>query len=135
MSAQLPHEYTVDLQGRVIVDFIGHYEHLAQDFGTICQHIGIRTPALPHLRRASDRGDYRRYDDDRLAEMVTQHSGGDLDLLGHRFDPNDTGAAATPGPYGLVALGQSPQAWSCVQAVAEPAAAFVSGVPLPDTIW
>lgn len=96
-SAELQHEYIVDLQGRVIVDFIGRYERLAQDFDTICQRIGIRTPDLPHLRRACEREDYRRYYDDRLAEMVAQHYRRDLDLLGYRFDPTDTGAAATPG--------------------------------------
>ena len=89
MSAELQHEYTVDLQRRGVVDFIGRYERLAQDFDTICQRIGIRTPELPHLRRASEREDYRRYYDDRLAEMVAQHYRRDLDLLAYSFDPTD----------------------------------------------
>ncbi|WP_019022752.1 sulfotransferase family 2 domain-containing protein [Thioalkalivibrio sp. ALE23] len=85
-SAELQHEYIVDLQGRVIVDFIGRYENLHEDFATICQRIGIPTPELPHLRRASERDDYRSYYDDTLAEMVAQHYRRDLDLLGYEFD-------------------------------------------------
>ncbi|WP_019589088.1 MULTISPECIES: sulfotransferase family 2 domain-containing protein [unclassified Thioalkalivibrio] len=85
-SAELQHEYIVDLQGRVIVDFIGRYENLHEDFATICQRIGIPTPELPHLRRASERDDYRSYYDDTLAEMVARHYRRDLDLLGYEFD-------------------------------------------------
>ncbi len=89
-SAELQHEYIVDLQGRVIVDFIGRYESLEEDFDTICQRIGISTPHLPHLRKAREREDYRTYYDDSLAEMVAEHYRRDLDVLGYTFDsPGD----------------------------------------------
>ena len=91
-SAELQHEYIVDLQGEVIVDFIGRYEHLQRDFQTICERIGIPTPELPHLRRADERGDYRRYYDDTLAEMVARHYHRDLEVLGYTFDPPHTDA-------------------------------------------
>lgn len=86
-SAELQHEYIVDLQGRVIVDFIGRYETLEQDFDTICQRIGIPTPQLPHLRKAGERKDYRAYYDDSLVDMVAEHYRRDLDVLGYTFDP------------------------------------------------
>jgi len=86
-SAELQHEYIVDLQGRVIVDFIGRYEQLEADFAHICRRIGIPTPALPHLRRASERDDYRRYYTDDLAEIVARHYQRDLEVLGYTFDP------------------------------------------------
>lgn len=90
-SAELQHEYIVDLQGRVIVDFIGRYERLHEDFHTICRRIGVPTPELPHLRRADERTDYRRYYTDALAEQVAHHYARDLDVLGYRFDlqPSD----------------------------------------------
>lgn len=86
-SAELQHEYIVDLQGRVIVDFIGRYEQLVADFDHICHRIGISRPALPHLRRASERDDYRRYYTDELADMVARHYRRDLELLDYTFDP------------------------------------------------
>lgn len=85
-SAELQHEYIVDLQGQIIVDFIGRYERLAQDFATICRRIGISPPSLPHLRRAADRDDYRRYYTDELAELVAAHYQRDVEILGYRFD-------------------------------------------------
>lgn len=85
-SAELQHEYIVDLQGRVIVDFIGRYERLDEDFETICRRIGIANPGLPHLRRADERGDYRRYYSDELVDLVAEHYRRDLEVLGYRFE-------------------------------------------------
>ncbi|MEX0732349.1 MAG: sulfotransferase family 2 domain-containing protein [Aquisalimonadaceae bacterium] len=87
ISAELQHEYITDLRGNVIVDFIGRYENLAEDFHAICQRIGIPTPELPHLRKATDRKDYRSYYTDALAEMVASHYHRDLEILHYTFDP------------------------------------------------
>ncbi|MCC5811259.1 MAG: sulfotransferase family 2 domain-containing protein [Ectothiorhodospiraceae bacterium] len=87
ISAERQHEYIVDLQGNVIVDFIGRYENLQADFDAICQRIGVARIALPHLRKANDRKDYRDYYSDALAELVADHYRRDLDILGYRFDP------------------------------------------------
>ncbi|MFO8033193.1 MAG: sulfotransferase family 2 domain-containing protein, partial [Desulfohalobiaceae bacterium] len=67
ISAELQHEYIVDLQGQVIVDFICRYESLEEGFQTACSRIGIPAPRLPHLRKAQDRQDYRSYYTDDLA--------------------------------------------------------------------
>ncbi|MDN3516815.1 sulfotransferase family 2 domain-containing protein [Aquisalimonas lutea] len=93
ISAERQHEYLVNLRGELIVDFIGRYERLQADFNRICEHIGVTAPALPHLRRADDREDYRRYYTDELAELVARHYQRDLDLLGYRFDPPETASA------------------------------------------
>ncbi len=86
ISAELQHEYIVDLQGEVIVDFIGRYESLEADFQKICSHISIPTPKLPHLRKAQDRKDYRSYYTDDLAELVAKHYERDLELLSYSFE-------------------------------------------------
>ena len=44
-------DYLVDLKGNLIVDFIGKYETLQQDFTHCCQVIDIPTIELPHRRR------------------------------------------------------------------------------------
>jgi len=99
ISAELQHEYILDLQGRIIVDFIARHESLQEDFRTACEHIGIPTPRLPHLRKAEDRDDYRRYYTDELAELVAGHYRRDLEVLGYTFD-GATGetAASEPSP-------------------------------------
>ena len=89
-SIELQSDYCVDLHRRVIVDRIGRYENLAEDFADICRHIGIRCPDLPHRRQARDRQkDYRRYYNDALAELVAERFAEDIRLFGYSFDPLD----------------------------------------------
>jgi hypothetical protein len=87
-SIQLQSDYLVDLHGRIIVDYIGHYERLSEDFAAVCSRIGLRGLSLPHERRAADRDrDYRRYYSDETAELVARHFSRDIEVLGYRFDP------------------------------------------------
>lgn len=89
-SIDLQADYVIDLHGKVIVDFIGRYESLAEDFGEACRRIAIRCPALPHKRKAADRQrDYRRYYNDALAERVAQYFQRDIELFGYAFDDPD----------------------------------------------
>jgi hypothetical protein len=86
-SIELQSDYLVDLHGKVIVDFIGRYERLHEDFAEACKRIGIATPQLPHRREAKDRKkDYRSYYDDALAELVAEHFRRDIELLDYRFE-------------------------------------------------
>jgi hypothetical protein len=99
ISAELQHEYILDLQGRIIVDFIARHENLQEDFRTACGRIGIAAPRLPHLRKAEDRDDYRRYYTDELAELVAGHYRRDLEVLGYTFDgTSDETVEPEPSP-------------------------------------
>jgi len=86
ISRELQSDYLVDLHGNIIVDFIGHYERLQEDFDTVCERIGIARMELPHARRAVDRDDYRQYYDDTTAALVAEHYAADIERLGYRFD-------------------------------------------------
>jgi hypothetical protein len=84
-SIELQTDYLIDLKGRIIVDFIGHYENLQGDFDTASRKIGIEPIPLPHKRKATDRSDYRKYYTDETAEMVADHFKRDIELLGYEF--------------------------------------------------
>jgi len=84
-SIELQSDYLVDLHGKVIIDFIGHYENLQEDFNHVCQTIGIEPFQLPHKRKATDRSDFRHYYSDETAELVAKHFQRDIELLGYRF--------------------------------------------------
>jgi hypothetical protein len=89
-SIELQTDYLVDLHGELVVDFIGRYERLEDDFAEVCRHIGIPRPSLAHKRKATDRErDYRGYYSDETAEMVARHFKRDIDLLGYQFDSGD----------------------------------------------
>ena len=40
-SIELQSDYLIDLRGRVIVDFLGRYERLQEDFDEVCRRIGL----------------------------------------------------------------------------------------------
>jgi len=87
MSTELQSDYLIDLHGTNIVDYVGRYEFLLEDFEAACRKIGIRCPKLPHRRRADDRSkDYRSYFDDASAELVANHYRPDLERFGYRYD-------------------------------------------------
>lgn len=68
----------------VIVDFVGRFETLDDDFETVCQQMGIDV-ALPHTNQTRHR-DYREHYDDKLAEIVGEHWRQDVSLFGYEFD-------------------------------------------------
>lgn len=85
-SIEQQSDYLIDLHGKLLTDFIGRYENLLDDFNSICGHIGIKPPALPHRRKATDRDkDYRSYYTDALAAKVAAHFQQDIELLGYNF--------------------------------------------------
>lgn len=87
-SIELQSDYLIDLHGQVVVDLIGRYERLEEDFAEVCRRIGITRPALPHQRQATDREkDYRSYYTDETAALVAERFRRDVELLGYRFDP------------------------------------------------
>jgi hypothetical protein len=85
-SITLQNDYLVDLHGKRIVDFIGRYETLEQDYGQVCARVGIPYRQLPHKRKATDRDDYRRYYNERTIELVARHFRADVEELGYTFD-------------------------------------------------
>ncbi len=84
-SIELQSDYLIDLHGHVVVDFIGHYETLQEDFNEACRHVGIKPFDLPHKRKAKDRSDYRKYYSDETTKMVARHFERDIDILKYTF--------------------------------------------------
>jgi len=84
-SIELQCNYLIDLEGNIIVDYIGRYEHLTDDFREICKRICIQMPKLPHKRRAEGRGNYQGYYNDKTAQMVAEYFKKDIEMFGYSF--------------------------------------------------
>jgi hypothetical protein len=48
-------EMLYDDNGRLMVDFVGKFEHLQRDFTTVCEHLGFSDCALPHINSSDKR--------------------------------------------------------------------------------
>jgi hypothetical protein len=66
------------------VDFVGHYETLAQDFAHVCHQLGIAA-ALPHLNRSTHH-EYRADYTARSWQLVAEHFATDIQLFGYTAD-------------------------------------------------
>ncbi len=94
-SRQLQAHYITEFSGRIIVDFVGRYERLHEDFREACRLGGIPQIKLPHKRQSARRSkDYRVYYDDVTAQLVADHYATDIELFGYSFD--DFGKSMEP---------------------------------------
>jgi hypothetical protein len=86
-SRQIQSHYIVDYEGRSLVDFVGRFERLHEDFEEACRLGGIPQVRLPHKRHSKERKrDYRTYYDDVTAELVAGHYSQDIRFFGYSFD-------------------------------------------------
>lgn len=86
-SISLQSDYLVGLHGEILVDFIGRYETIQQDFAAVCHQLQLPPMPLASRRRAIDREkDYRKYYDTASAELVAEHFKPDIEMFGYSFD-------------------------------------------------
>jgi hypothetical protein len=78
-------DWITNERGEVMVDFVGRFERLADDFREVYARGALAGAALPHLKQ-SVRGDYRKLYSDEAAEIVGRWFAKDLDLFGYRFE-------------------------------------------------
>lgn len=77
-------EWVADEQGKILVDFIGRFERLHDDFDEVCRRIG-RSATLPHVKSTGSR-DYRPLYDDRSVEIITERFADDVERFRYSFE-------------------------------------------------
>lgn len=77
------HGFLTDRRGTLLVDFIGRFETLDEDFEKVRDRLRVSVE-LPHLL-PSRRLPYREYYDSRLADLVAARYRKDIELFGYSF--------------------------------------------------
>jgi len=81
------HLHLCDPTGRILVNFVGRFENLQQDFQTICSKIGLESE-LPHKfpgEVETDSTNYRDYYDAETRDLVAQTHERDIEIFGYSF--------------------------------------------------
>jgi chondroitin 4-sulfotransferase 11 len=77
-------DWISDAEGNRIVDFVGRFENIEEDFATICRRIGHPGLRLPH-ENASVRGDYQNYYRNGDAQIIADWYRKDIEEFGYSF--------------------------------------------------
>jgi hypothetical protein len=89
IGRQRPH--LTDRNGRLLMNFVGRFENLQQDFQYVAQRLQIATK-LPHTNRSKGR-DYREYYTPRTRNWVQDAYGDEIAALGYDFEGTQRRAA------------------------------------------
>ena len=76
-------QWLVDERGEMLVDFVGRFENLAQDFEHICERLSL-SASLGHAKPSS-RGGYREYYDPVSEALIGDCFAEDLEAFGYSF--------------------------------------------------
>jgi len=73
--------------GTLLVDYIGRFESLQNDFNVVCEKIGIPKTKLPHINKspASVSPAYQDYYDEESMEFVAQFYQKDIEMFDYNF--------------------------------------------------
>ena len=74
-----------DKSGNRLVNNVGRFEHLAEDFQAICDEIGIEA-SLPHLNASKRQRDWRSYYTDETRALVEDLFRCDIEAFGYSWD-------------------------------------------------
>ena len=77
-------DFIYSSEGELLVDFVGRFENLEQDFTEICQRIGIPSIQLPRIN-VSNTKPYRDFYNDKTREMVRATFEPDISLFNYSF--------------------------------------------------
>ena len=78
-------QFFYDDAGNLLVDYIGRYESINEDFSNICEKIGINVE-LPVRNRSKRKADYRTYYNEETVDLVRQLCAKDIEMFGYNFD-------------------------------------------------
>ena len=77
-------EYILDDQGNKMVDFIGRFENIKDDFRSLCAALSVDVVKLPTSNRSSH-GRYHKYYDHKTMEIVADFYAKDIELFNYQF--------------------------------------------------
>ena len=78
------HEWVLNEEGKLGLDFVGKSENLQQDFNYVCEKIGLPQMELPHSNKSKHKH-YTEYYDDEAREILAKTYAKDIEYFNYGF--------------------------------------------------
>jgi hypothetical protein len=72
----------ISVEGKLVVDFIGRFENLQNDFDVVCDKLGIKHTELPHVNKGKF-ANYDLYYTPEVKNIVSEYFIKDFELFGY----------------------------------------------------
>jgi len=79
-------DFLVDASGKLLIDFLGRFEHLEADFQAICSKLGLEQASLPKRNMTARRSAYHSYYDAESRSIVAELYKEDTERFDYRFE-------------------------------------------------
>lgn len=81
-------DWISDYENKLLIDFVGRFENIEEDFRHVCTEIGKENLSLPHHRKSKRKRNYKDYYSRETKKIITQVFEKDLDYFKYSFDSN-----------------------------------------------
>lgn len=71
-------------KGEVMVDFVGRFENLSDDFSYVCEYLGFES-TMPYLNKSAH-SSYQSYYDRETRDLIAEYCQEDIALFGYDFE-------------------------------------------------
>lgn len=80
------HRFIYNENNNLMVDFVGKFESLQEDFNIICDQINYPRTKLPHNNKSLHNGSYKSYYNQETYDIVNQKFAKDIKLFNYNFN-------------------------------------------------